>query len=102
SPVSVMIYVKNVDDTVQKAVGAGGKITREVKDQFYGDRSGGIEDPFGHHWHIATHVEDVSMKEMDKRMKAMHQTPPEVKQPLSHSSPAHPGPESPEEAEASS
>src|SRR5262249_34686401 len=100
SPVSIMLYVLDVDDTVQKAVKAGGKITREVKDQFYGDRSGGIEDPFGHHWHIATHIEDVPMKEMDRRMKAMHQQPPEeVKQPLSHSSPSHPGPESPEEAE---
>src|SRR5581483_4477926 len=55
SPVSIMIYVPNVDAVVKKAVAAGGKITREVKDQFYGDRSGGIDDPFGHHWHIATH-----------------------------------------------
>ena len=71
SPVSIMIYVPNVDAVVKKAVGAGGKLTREVKDQFYGDRSGGITDPFGHHWHIATHVEDVSEKEMKRRMDAM-------------------------------
>jgi PhnB protein len=78
SPVSIMMYVKDVDDTVKKAVAAGGKLTREVRDQFYGDRSGGIEDPFGHRWHIATHVEDVSPKEMDRRVKAFHQptTPP--------------------------
>jgi PhnB protein len=56
---------------VKKAVAAGGKITREVKDQFYGDRSGGILDPFGHRWHISTHIEDVSPKEMKRRMDAM-------------------------------
>jgi len=71
SPVSIMIYVANVDAVVKKAVAAGGKVTREVKDQFYGDRSGGIDDPFGHHWHIATHIEDVSEKEMKRRMDAM-------------------------------
>lgn len=71
SPVSIMIYVPNVDQVVKKALAAGAKLTREVKDQFYGDRSGGIDDPFGHHWHISTHVEDVSPKEMDRRMKAM-------------------------------
>ena len=71
SPVSLMIYVADVDAVVKKAVRAGGTLTREVEDQFYGDRSGGIEDPFGHHWHISTHIEDVSPKEMDRRMKAM-------------------------------
>ena len=71
SPVSIMIYVANVDAVVKKAIAAGAKLTREVKDQFYGDRSGGIDDPFGHHWHISTHIEDVSPKEMDRRMKAM-------------------------------
>jgi len=74
SPVSIMVYVANVDAVVKKAVQAGAKITREVKDQFYGDRSGGVTDPFGHHWHISTHVEDVSPKEMDRRMKAMMKT----------------------------
>jgi PhnB protein len=73
SPVSIMLYVPNVDAVVKKAVAAGGKLTREVKDQFYGDRSGGITDPFGHHWHISTHVEDVSEKEIKRRMKAMAQ-----------------------------
>ena len=70
SPVSLMIYVANVDAVVKKAIAAGGKLTREVKDQFYGDRSGAVEDPFGQHWHIATHVEDVPPKEMDLRRKA--------------------------------
>ena len=71
SPVSLMIYVADVDAVVKKAAAAGGKITREVKDQFYGDRSGGVQDPFGHHWHVATHIEDVSLKEMKRRMDAM-------------------------------
>jgi PhnB protein len=71
SPISLMLYVPNVDQVVKKAAAAGGKITRPVKDEFYGDRRGDIEDPFGHHWHISTHVEDVSDKEMERRMKAM-------------------------------
>ncbi|HVY99440.1 MAG TPA: VOC family protein [Dongiaceae bacterium] len=71
SPVSIMIYVADVDAVVKKAVKAGAKLTREVKDQFYGDRAGGIDDPFGHHWHIATHIEDVSPREMKRRMDAM-------------------------------
>jgi PhnB protein len=71
SPVSIMLYVADVDAVVKKAVKAGAKVTRAVKDQFYGDRSGGIVDPFGHHWHVATHIEDVSVKEVERRMKAM-------------------------------
>jgi PhnB protein len=71
SPVSLTIYVPDVDAVVKRAVAAGGTLTRAVADQFYGDRSGGIEDPFGHHWHISTHIEDVSPKEMDRRLKAM-------------------------------
>jgi PhnB protein len=71
SPISITVYVPDVDAVVKKAVKAGGKLTREVKDQFYGDRSGGIDDPFGHHWHIATHIEDVPPKEMKRRMAAM-------------------------------
>jgi PhnB protein len=71
SPMSIMVYVANVDAVVKKAVAAGAKLTREVKDQFYGDRSGGITDPFGHHWHISTHIEDVSEKEVKRRMAAM-------------------------------
>jgi len=68
--VSLVLYVDNVDDVVKKAVAAGGKLTRPVEDQFYGDRAGEVRDPFGHIWHIMTHVEDVSMEEMTRRMAA--------------------------------
>jgi PhnB protein len=59
--------VRDVDGTVDKAVAAGGKLKRAVENQFYGDRSGTIEDPFGHVWTIATHVEDVPPAEMRRR-----------------------------------
>ena len=71
SPVHLMLYVDNVDEVVPRAVAAGAKILRPVADQFYGDRSGGIEDPFGHHWYVATHKEDVSPEEMKRRAEAM-------------------------------
>jgi PhnB protein len=71
SPISLMIYVEDVDARVAQAVAAGAKITRPVANQFYGDRTGGIEDPFGYHWYIATHVEDVSMDEIKRRAKEM-------------------------------
>jgi PhnB protein len=67
SPVSMMLYVQDVDAFVSRAVAAGAKLQRPVKNQFYGDRSGSLEDPFGHQWHIATHVEDVPPDEMAKR-----------------------------------
>jgi PhnB protein len=70
SPVSIMIYVTDVDTVFDQAVAAGGKVQRPVKDQFYGDRSGTLEDPFGHVWHVATHKEDVTAEEMETRMKA--------------------------------
>jgi PhnB protein len=70
SPISLMIYVDDVDTFSQKAVAAGATIVRPVKTQFYGDRSGMFLDPYGYNWTIATHVEDVSPEEMDKRMKA--------------------------------
>ena len=66
TPVHIHLYVKNVDATVAKAVELGAKMVREVQDMFYGDRSGSIEDPFGHFWHVATHVRDVTMKEMKR------------------------------------
>lgn len=72
SPVSVMLYVPDVDTFVNRAVTAGAKLLRPVKNQFYGDRSGSLEDPFGHQWHIATHVEDVPPDELGKRAEAMH------------------------------
>ena len=72
SPVSLMIYVEDVDTVFKQAIAAGGKEQRPVKDQFYGDRSGTLEDPFGHVWHVATHKEDVSAEEMERRAKASH------------------------------
>ena len=68
---SILLYVEDVDAMFNKAVAAGAKVVKPVQDQFYGDRSGFIEDPFGHRWGIATHKEDVSEEEMKKRMAAM-------------------------------
>ena len=65
---SLHVYVQDVDAITQKAVDAGAQLVRPVKDQFYGDRSGTIVDPFGHIWSIATHIEDVAPEEMRKRM----------------------------------
>lgn len=69
TPVSIMLYVNDVDATAAQAVSAGATVTKPVQDQFYGDRSGTIEDPFGHVWHISTHKEDVPPDEMDRRVK---------------------------------
>ena len=71
SPVSILLYVEDVDAIVARAVSAGAKILKPVQDQFYGDRSGFIQDPFGHLWGVATHKEDVSPQEMEERMKKM-------------------------------
>lgn len=73
SPVGICLYVDNVDAVFKKAIEAGAKVEgdMEVKDQFYGDRSGNIIDPFGHKWTIATHMEDISYSEMQKRMDEM-------------------------------
>ncbi|WP_269447709.1 VOC family protein [Legionella hackeliae] len=71
SPVGIHLYVKDVDAVADIAVKHGAKLVRKVENQFYGDRSGCLEDPFGHSWYIATHVEDVSEAEMEKRMKEM-------------------------------
>ena len=67
SPITLMFYCANVDQVVEQAVAEGAKITRPITDQFYGDRNGGIVDPFGYQWYIATHVEDVSNEEMERR-----------------------------------
>ncbi|MGH8426451.1 MAG: VOC family protein [Gammaproteobacteria bacterium] len=67
--VSIMLYVKDVDAVVKRAITAGAKLDRPVADQFYGDRMGSIIDPFGHRWHVGTHVEEVSPEELQKRMK---------------------------------
>jgi PhnB protein len=70
SPVRILVYVEDVDAVVSQAVAAGAKLVRPVQDQFYGDRAGGIEDPYGHYWHVATHKEDVSPEEMKRRAEA--------------------------------
>jgi PhnB protein len=72
SPVGLHLYLKDVDGTVEKALAAGAKLERPVKDQFYGDRSGQIKDPFGHVWNVSTHKEDVSPEEMEKRAAAAY------------------------------
>jgi len=61
------VYVEDVDATFERAIHAGAKELRAVENKFYGDRSGEFEDPFGHRWSVATHVEDVSAEEMERR-----------------------------------
>lgn len=70
SPVSFYIYVEDVDAVFGQAIAAGAKVARPVADQFYGDRNGGVTDPFGHVWYIATHKEDVAPEELTKRAAA--------------------------------
>ena len=70
SPVSIHLYVEDVDAAVERAVAAGAKLVRPVADQFYGDRVGGIEDPFGYRWFIATRKEDLTMDEIHRRAAA--------------------------------
>jgi PhnB protein len=71
TPVSLMIYTSDADAMFKRAIAAGAKQVRPVENQFYGDRTGVLEDPFGHVWSIATHVEDVSEEEIERRMAAM-------------------------------
>ena len=71
TPVSLLFYVADVDAQFAKALAAGGTVVNPLKDQFYGDRSATVTDPFGHIWTIATHTEDVSAEEMQRRMAAM-------------------------------
>jgi PhnB protein len=68
--VGLHVYVENVDAVIKKAVDSGAKALRPIKDQFYGDRTGSLLDPFGHMWSVATHIEDVAPEEMKKRMAA--------------------------------
>jgi PhnB protein len=70
SPVSIYLYVGDVDAAVERAVAAGAKLVMPVADQFYGDRSGAVEDPFGYRWFIATHKEDLTMEEIRRRTAA--------------------------------
>jgi PhnB protein len=67
TPVTISVYVEDVDAVFNRAVAAGAKSLRAVETQFYGDRSGQFEDPFGHRWSVATHVEDVAPDEMERR-----------------------------------
>lgn len=71
SPVSLLVYVEDVDAQFRQAVAAGAKELRPVQDQFYGDRMGTLEDPFGHIWSLATHTEDVPPEEMRRRSEEM-------------------------------
>ncbi|HWP94299.1 MAG TPA: VOC family protein [Gammaproteobacteria bacterium] len=71
SPVNLMVYVKDCDKVIERAVQAGATLTQAADNKFYGDRSGTITDPFGHRWTIATHIEDVTPREIKKRMAAM-------------------------------
>jgi PhnB protein len=72
TPVTIHLYVPDVDATVQRALAAGATLTRPVEDQFYGDRNAGLTDPFGHVWFVATHVEDVPPDELERRAAAAH------------------------------
>jgi PhnB protein len=69
TPVGMCLYVEEVDARFQQAVAAGATVERPVQDQFYGDRSGTVVDPFGHKWTIATHKEDLTPEEMGRRME---------------------------------
>jgi PhnB protein len=71
SPVIIHLYVEDVDAVAEQAVAAGAKVVRPVEDQFYGDRAGKLEDPFGHVWYIATHKEDLSPEEIRERATAL-------------------------------
>lgn len=71
SPVMMHLYIEGVDGVVERAVAAGAELVRPVQDQFYGDRSGMIKDPFGYVWNVSMHVEDVSPEEIERRMAEM-------------------------------
>ncbi len=70
SPITLHVYLKDVDATTKQATAAGAKVVRPLADQFYGDRTAGLQDPFGHRWFLATHVRDVSVEEMKQHMKS--------------------------------
>lgn len=71
TPVAIHVYVDDVDATLAKALSAGASTLRPVEDKFYGDRGGEFEDPFGHRWSIASHIEDLTPEEMERRMGQM-------------------------------
>jgi len=71
SPVTIHLYVKDADATVKQAVAAGAKVTMPLSDTFWGDRYGQLEDPFGHHWSVATHLQDLTDEQIRENMKSM-------------------------------
>lgn len=71
SPISLHVYVPDVDATAKQAEAAGATVIRPLADQFYGDRTAGLQDPFGYRWYLATHMRDVSPEEMRQQMNAM-------------------------------
>jgi PhnB protein len=73
TPVSLAVYVANVDEAFQRAIDAGAEEVRPVQDQFYGDRTGTLRDPYGHVWTLATHIEDLEPEEIERRFEAMMQ-----------------------------
>lgn len=72
TPVGIMVYLPDVDASVERAVAAGAKLLSPAEDKFYGDRMATIEDPFGHKWYLSTHIEDVPPDEIARRAAAMH------------------------------
>ncbi|MEN2397059.1 VOC family protein [Pseudomonas halotolerans] len=72
-PVGLHLYVEDVDNTFAQAIAAGGTVISEVKDQFYGDRSGTLKDPYGHVWFLATHKEDLTQEQIEQRAREMFQ-----------------------------
>ena len=71
TPVSLLLYVKDVDAAFERATKAGAKVDQPVENRFYGERAGSVIDPFGHQWTLMTHIEDVSVKEVERRMKEL-------------------------------
>jgi PhnB protein len=71
TPVTIHVYVEDIDAFAPRVVDAGAKVLRPVETHFHGDRGGKFEDPFGHHWWISTHLEDVSIEEMHRRAKEL-------------------------------
>ena len=72
SPIGLMIYVDDVDTMFKNAISGGAKEIKPLENQFYGDRSGTLKDPFGHVWTVATHIEDIAPEEMERRAAAAH------------------------------
>jgi PhnB protein len=75
TPVTISVYVEDVDEVFKRAVSEGSTVLRDIRNEFYGDRTGQFEDPFGHRWSVATHVEDVPPDEMAKRAAEMGGSP---------------------------